>query len=152
MQIANIEFCAPDDIDELYAVECACFDSPWKRYILQNDLEELGASIYLKAVLNGVIAGYGVLSRSDIESHLQNLAVLSGYRRQGIASQLVLGFEGISEDWGCKRMRLEVRSSNYAARDFYSKIGFVYLHREKNYYVDGEDALILTAKLPLSIK
>jgi ribosomal-protein-alanine N-acetyltransferase len=151
MQIAEIDFCSPMDLDELYAVECACFPSPWKRYVLQNDLEDLGGVVYLKAVIGGGIAGYGVLSRNETESYLQNLAVLPDFRRMGVALQLMIGFDGISAEWGCRKMRLEVRSSNRPARDFYAKMGFAYVSRSKGYYSDGEDALILTARLPLRI-
>ncbi|MDR1885934.1 MAG: ribosomal protein S18-alanine N-acetyltransferase [Synergistaceae bacterium] len=152
MQIADIDFCVPGDIDELYAIECACFPSPWKRYLLENDLSELGEVVYLKALLNGVIVGYGVLGRNETESYLQNLAVSPEHRRLGIASQLMLGFDGISAEWGCRRMRLEVRSSNTSARDFYARIGFIYQSRSRGYYSNGEDALILAARLPLKIK
>jgi ribosomal-protein-alanine N-acetyltransferase len=151
MQIVDIDFCGPEDLDALYDVECECFPSPWKRYILEHDLDDLGGVIYLKAVTQGKIVGYGVLSRNDRDSHLQNLAVLTEYRRLGIASQLMIGFDGISEEWGCRRMWLEVRSSNKIARDFYAKIGFSYRSRSRGYYSDGEDALILTAKLPLRV-
>jgi ribosomal-protein-alanine N-acetyltransferase len=151
MQVVDIDFCGIDDLDVLYAVECASFASPWKRYMLKNDLEDIGGVVYLKAVINGGIAGYGVLGRNERDSHLQNLAVLPEYRRLGIASQLMMGFDGISEEWGCVRMCLEVRSSNRAARDFYAKMGFSYQSRSIGYYSDGEDALILTAKLPLRV-
>jgi ribosomal-protein-alanine N-acetyltransferase len=151
MQIADIDFCGPEDLEDLYAVELACFSSPWKRYMLENDLEDLGGVVYLKAIINGGIAGYGVLGRNDRDSHLQNLAVLPEYRRLGIASQIMIGFDGISEEWGCGRMYLEVRASNRIARDFYARMGFSYNSRSAGYYSDGEDALILTAKLPLRI-
>jgi ribosomal-protein-alanine N-acetyltransferase len=119
--------------------------------MLENDLDNLGEIIYLKAVMLGKIIGYGVVSRNDWDSHLQNLAVLAEYRRLGIASQLMIGFDRISEEWGCRRMWLEVRSSNKIAKNFYAKIGFSYRSISRGYYSDGEDALILTAKLPLKV-
>ncbi|MDR3355203.1 MAG: GNAT family N-acetyltransferase [Synergistaceae bacterium] len=152
MQIVDIDFCGIEDLDVLYAVECACFASPWKRYMLESDLQDLGGVVYLKAVAGGgIIAGYGVLSRNDRDSHLQNLAVLPEYRRLGVASQLMIGFDEISEEWGCMRMCLEVRVSNKIARDFYAKIGFSYHSISIGYYADGEDALNLTAKIPLRV-
>jgi ribosomal protein S18 acetylase RimI-like enzyme len=106
----------------------------------------------MKAILGVFIAGYGVLGRNEGVSHLLNLAVLPDYRRMGIASQLMLAFEEIAVEWECRRMRLEVRSSNRLARDFYAKLGFTYKSRARGYYANGEDALILVARLPLSIK
>ncbi|MDR1510851.1 MAG: ribosomal protein S18-alanine N-acetyltransferase [Synergistaceae bacterium] len=151
MQIVDIDFCVPDDIRSLVEIEEVCFDIPWEEYMIERDLNEPGNAIYLKAVIKGTIAGYGVLGRADDTAHLMNLAVLPEYRRQGIALQLMTAFGEISEDWRCRRMCLEVRSSNNIARDFYASIGFVYLSRIKGYYVDREDALVLTARLPLRI-
>jgi ribosomal-protein-alanine N-acetyltransferase len=149
MQIADIEFCGPGDFEEIFAVESACFDMPWSRHVIRYDLDNMGELVYMKAVLKDFIAGYGVLGRGEGVSHLLNLAVLPEFRRSGIASQLMLAFEEISLIWGCGRMRLEVRSSNALARDFYAKFGFVYKMRAKKYYANGEDALVLVARLPL---
>jgi ribosomal-protein-alanine N-acetyltransferase len=152
MQIADIEFCGPGDFDEICAVESACFDMPWPRHVIRYDLDNLGELVYIKAILKDFIAGYGVLGRSEDVSHLLNLAVLPEFRRSGIASQLMLAFEEIALVWGCRRMRLEVRSSNVLARDFYAKFGFAYKNRVKKYYANGEDALVLVARLPFVVK
>jgi ribosomal-protein-alanine N-acetyltransferase len=151
MRIADIDFCVPGDLNELCAIEAVCFDTPWNRHVIAGDLEDPGGLIYVKALLTGVIAGYGVLGRSEDVSHLMNLAVRPEYRRMGIASQLMLSFGEISREWECRRMRLEVRSSNREARDFYAKLGFIYKMRIRKYYVNGEDALVLVARLPLVI-
>lgn len=152
MQIADIDFCRPADADALYAIERACFDTPWERHILERDLAEQGTIVYMKALFKGTIVGYGVLERKGALAHLLNLAVLEDYRRQGIASQLMLAFDEIaSSAWCCRRMRLEVRSSNRAARDFYARLGFCYAKRIRGYYAGREDALILIARMPLNV-
>ena len=151
MQIADIEFCSIEDLDDISAVESACFDLPWSAALIENDLENQGLFIYMKALCGGDVVGYGAVSRRDRSAHLMNLAVLPEFRRQGVASQLMLAFQEIAFEWGCDRMTLEVRSSNHDARNFYSKLGFSYVTRARSYYSDGEDALILSAKLPLDI-
>ncbi len=151
MQIAEIDFCKPDDADELFAIERASFDLPWERHMIAYDLENQGLVAYMKATLRDAIAGYAVLSRDEGASHLLNIAVLPQYQRRGIAKQLFLSLEVLSEEWGYRRMRLEVRASNRVARDFYASIGFIYHARRKGYYVNGEDALVLVARLPLKI-
>jgi ribosomal-protein-alanine N-acetyltransferase len=151
MQIAEIDFCAPGDADRLFEIEQACFDYPWERQMIEYGLENQGPAAYMKASFKNMIAGYAVLSRDGNLSHLQNVAVLPRFRRLGVAKQLLLAVEVLSEEWGYRRMRLEVRASNRIARDFYAAIGFVYHMRRKNYYISGEDALILVARLPLKI-
>jgi ribosomal protein S18 acetylase RimI-like enzyme len=80
-----------------------------------------------------------------------NIAVLPEYRRQGVALQMMAAFDVLAHEWLCKRMYLEVRASNRGARAFYSEIGFIYSSRIKGYYADGEDALMLIARLPLKL-
>jgi ribosomal-protein-alanine N-acetyltransferase len=80
-----------------------------------------------------------------------NLAVRPDFRRMGVASQLMLGMNEVSAEWQCRRMKLEVRSSNRDARDFYSSLGFSYVTRLKGYYSGVEDALVLVARLPIVI-
>lgn len=152
MRIVDIDFCSPDDLDELYELECACFDQPWQKRMIEHDLNNQGLVVYMKAVLEDRIVGYLVLSRGEDVCHLLNIAVLPAFRRLGVAKQLFLALEVMAGEWECKRAKLEVRSSNRMARDFYAGIGFVYHSRLKGYYADGEDALVLVARLPLKIK
>lgn len=151
MQIADIDFCVPGDAAELYAIECECFEQPWERHVIEADLFNLGAIIYLKASFKDEIAGYGVLTRQQRTSHLLNLGVRADFRGRGVATQLMLALGEISLEWRCTRMRLEVRSSNRGARDFYAQLGFQYMTRMRGYYEDGEDALVLASRLPLAI-
>lgn len=151
MQIADIAFCEPRDLTELYAIEEACFKQPRERKLLEYDLANPGRAVYLKALFKDVIAGFGAASREGRVIHLVNLAVPEVFRRQGVASQLMIAFCEIAQEWGCARMRLEVRSSNRGARDFYANLGFAYATRLYGYYADGEDALALASRLPFVI-
>ncbi|MDR3321924.1 MAG: ribosomal protein S18-alanine N-acetyltransferase [Synergistaceae bacterium] len=151
MQIADIDFCVPADADELYEVERSCFDVPWSRHFIAKDLENLGVSVYLKAMLHCEIAGYGVLTRDGDAAHLMNIAVLPGFRGMGVALQLMIAFDEIAIDWQCDRMNLEVRAANQRARKFYDELGFKFKKKTARFYSDGEDAFILVAKLPLPI-
>ena len=151
MQIVDIDFCVPGDVKSLLAIEAACFDIPWEEHLIVSDLNGPSSSIYLKATVKETIAGYGVLGVEGDTAHLMNLAVLPEYRQHGIALQLMAGFDEISREWDCKRMCLEVRSSNVIARNFYASLGFVYSSRVKGYYANGEDALILVARIPLKL-
>jgi ribosomal-protein-alanine acetyltransferase len=151
MQIADIGFCAPEDLDAICEIERMCFPSPWERDVLENDLRNrLGQLAYIKASLLAIPVGYAVLGRAARAAHLMNLAVHPDARNRGIGTQLMLAAETIAEEWGDSRMRLEVRASDRGVRDFYARLGFVYTAREKGYYAGGtEDALIMVCRLPL---
>ncbi|MDR1021436.1 MAG: ribosomal protein S18-alanine N-acetyltransferase [Synergistaceae bacterium] len=152
MLIADIDFCAQADLGQLVSIEEACFEQPWDRRVIEHDLANPGQVAYLKATLAGRIAGYGVLGRGYGAAHLMNIAVHPDYRSRCVGLQLMMSFDEIAREWGCGRMRLEVRSGNAAARDFYSKLGFAYMKRERKYYANGEDAIVMVARLPLPIK
>jgi ribosomal-protein-alanine N-acetyltransferase len=149
MQIADLDFCVPEDLESLVAIEKACFAVPWEEDLIAADLDGRGSSAYLKASFKDIVVGYGVLGQNGNLAHLMNIAVLPEYRRRGVALQLMGAFDVLAGEWLCKRMYLEVRASNARARAFYTALGFTYSSRVKRYYSDGEDALMLVARIPL---
>lgn len=149
---AEIDFCTPQDAHRLHEIETASFDHPWMKHMIEYGLDEQGAAVFMKASLKEIAVGYAVIARDEGFARLINLAVLPEYRRMAIASQLLIAVETMSQEWGYKKMSLEVRPSNQAARDLYAKVGFEFTARRRAYYSNGEDALVLTARLPLNIK
>ena len=84
------------------------------------------------------------------ELHILNIAVNKKYREQGLATMLLKKIEQI---FGCgKLMLLEVRVSNSAAMSLYKKLGFKELYRRKNYYPDGEDAIVMEKKACVTVE
>ncbi len=56
--------------------------------------------------------------------YLSNLAVHPKYRRHGVASELLLSCEKVSQEWGFKDLYLHVLENNYQARQLYFKLGY----------------------------
>lgn len=56
--------------------------------------------------------------------YLSNLAVHPKYRRQGVASRLLLASEEIVLSWGFQDLYLHVLESNYQARQLYFNSGY----------------------------
>ncbi|KUK40087.1 MAG: [ribosomal protein S18]-alanine N-acetyltransferase [Synergistaceae bacterium] len=98
-----------------------------------------------------MICGFSAFSRKRRTLRVMNLAVLPEYRRQGVASQLLLAMEEMAKLWGCKEMALEVRESNYGAQALYARFGFYKARRLGRYYSDGEAAFLMKARLPLRV-
>ncbi len=63
-------------------------------------------------------------SKSKSFPYLSNLAVHPKYRRNGVASGLLLRCEQISQDWGFQDLYLHVLESNYQARQLYFQLGY----------------------------
>ncbi|MEO1210140.1 MAG: N-acetyltransferase [Cyanobacteria bacterium J06638_20] len=64
--------------------------------------------------------------------YLSNLAVMSTYRRHGIASRMIAACETTAKQWGYQDLYLHVLENNDAAVTLYQKLGFVTYRRELN--------------------
>ena len=70
------------------------------------------------------IAGFGIMSYLDDDAHLLLFAVDHLKRRQGIGTALLLWLEDVARAAGSRRIRVEARRDNEAARNFYSEHGY----------------------------
>jgi ribosomal-protein-alanine acetyltransferase len=92
----------------------------------------------------GIVRGLVVFRTMVDEAEILNLAVDSTRRRRGIGSRLIKDALAASKTAGVKRIFLEVRDSNDAARKFYLRMGFTEVGRRRKYYSEPmEDALVL---------
>ena len=90
------------------------------------------------------VAGFVVALCLGQEWEIENIVVDSVLRRRGCAKLLLHELLGHASHEGAKRVLLEVRESNEAARALYAQWGFEMIGRRKNYYRDPEeDALLL---------
>ncbi|WP_071590875.1 GNAT family N-acetyltransferase [Synechococcus sp. PCC 7336] len=64
--------------------------------------------------------------------YIANLAVLPHWRRQGVASQLLVGAEAVAIGWGGECIYLHVLDSNGSARSLYTRAGYSTLGRQPN--------------------
>ena len=88
-----------------------------------------------------VIACAGAELDSDT-AEIESLAVDPEYRRQSVATILLLKLLDAIKKRGATFIVLEVRPSNKAAIALYKSFGFQIVEREKDYYSD-EDAWIM---------
>jgi [ribosomal protein S18]-alanine N-acetyltransferase len=92
----------------------------------------------------GFVAGKFIAGEGEIE----NVVVAAAHRQRGIASALLLYFLREAHDRGIRRVLLEVRESNHAARQLYLKHGFKESGKRKKYYSNPEeDAVLLELKI-----
>ena len=77
------------------------------------------------------------------------LIVDSKYRRMGIGRQLLAAVGDCAMYLHFRRLRLKVRKSNSGAISLYSQMSFVGETVRRGYYSNGEDAIVMSAGLPL---
>lgn len=153
MYVPEIRFCDSADLPALFALN-ACSGAPWPEAVIRSDLRE-GADVeltYLGAFSTAVgeeLLGYAVLGREERFGLLMALTVHPGFRRLGIGSQLLNSVCECALYLGMGRLRLRVRQSNAAAIALYEGMSFRREARCPAYYSNGEDAILMSAPLPL---
>lgn len=89
------------------------------------------------AIIEDEIVGYGIFHDAIDIIELIKIGVLPEKQRQGIGEKIMAEIEEIRD------ILLEVRESNKKAINFYKKLGFKECSKRKNYYRDGETAIIM---------
>ncbi|MDI6820277.1 MAG: ribosomal protein S18-alanine N-acetyltransferase [Candidatus Hodarchaeaceae archaeon] len=132
------------DMQAILDIEYRCFPDPYPLSLL-NRLREMHPDGFLVAELDGEVVGYiiGVI-RWGASGHILAIAVDPPYRRRGIGSALIVNMLDRLKAKGAKGVRLEVRKSNFAARQFYLGLGFNEREEIPYYYEDGEAAVVMT--------
>ena len=133
----------PSDLPAAMEIDSLCLPRPWSEAVWREELES-PFGLYLILEEGGEIFGQiGVRHVLD-ELHITTLAVRPERRRQGHARTLVGA--ALAAFPGARRVHLEVRPSNAAARDLYETLGFATTGLRRRYYGD-EDALLMTLDL-----
>jgi ribosomal-protein-alanine N-acetyltransferase len=131
------------DLQQVMAIETACFSSPWSRSSFLFELQSKDSCCILARLGNKVV-GYGIGWFVLDELHIINIAVRSDWRRRGIGNKLLKFILSKAEAKGCRRATLELRASNEAARMLYEQHGFRPVAMRKAYYRRPlEDAVLM---------
>ncbi len=130
----KIRRCREEDLEEVYKIETLSFKFAYPRLLFYDYLKKL----FFVLEDNGKIIGYVM---ADEERNLiVSIAVHPEYRRKGYGKMLM--------EHVLKFMRgkviLQVRKSNEAAINFYKKLGFRRVGEIRKYYIDGEDAILMS--------
>jgi [ribosomal protein S18]-alanine N-acetyltransferase len=134
------------DLPVVMEVARASLPQPWSEPVWREELASV-FGLYLVLQLGNDVSGFVGVKRVADEAHIMTLAVPPASRRRGLGRALVKAALADPALAGVRRVHLEVRPSNEAARALYASLGFGETGRRKNYYGD-EDALLMTLDLP----
>ena len=136
----NIRPVRQDDIERVSILEQASFNDPYQSYFL-SELARDNPDTFLVLTLNNKIVGYGIIDHWEDHDHLISIAVHPDNRRKGFGEAILVELEKRASKE--RPLRLEVRESNMAALQLYSKRGFTKIGLAEGYYSDGEDAVVM---------
>ena len=136
------------DAVEIYELEKVIFTK--EAWSLSQVKEELGGArrLYIGAVSGEAegkeqFVGYGGIALGDESADIHTIAVVEGFRRQGIAKRLMARLERWAKDQGAKKLLLEMRVGNDEAKPLYESLGYEEISRRKDYYAPGMDAIVM---------
>ena len=130
------------DIDQLVAIEELCYDQPWPREAFEEEIEREDVGIGMVAEDEGLVVGFLTGMAVVDEFHMHNLAVHPDFRGRGVARGLIKAAESLCRQRDFRRILLEVREDNEAARNLYLGLGFEAADSRKDYYGPGQNAYI----------
>lgn len=135
-----------DDLPAVLRIAEASLTKPWSEAIWRDELSS-PFGLYLVLEDGGGLTGFiGVKHVAD-ETHVMTVAVVPERRGRGHGRSLVEAALGSPASRATRRVHLEVRPSNAAARTLYASLGFVETGVRKRYY-GNEDAVLMTLELP----
>lgn len=132
-----------EDLDQIFACECACFDNPWTLSMLYEEICENPTTIYLVMTAADRVVGYCGAHIVLDEAHITNVCVLPDYRGCGLAKRMMRALQEEARMHGASAMTLEVGVTNKAAQRLYRECGFSVQGIRRKYYNGREDAYIM---------
>ena len=136
------------DLPEVMETDRRSLPKPWSEEIWREELSS-PFGLYMVLAEGGALSGHVGLKLIFDEVHVMTLAVRPERRRRGLGQALVEAALADPASAGARRVYLEVRPSNLAARALYSSLGFTETGVRPRYYGD-EDALLMTLDLAKS--
>lgn len=156
MYVPEIDFLTFENLPEILRInaESSC---SWPEEVVRADLKKDSdnETTYIGAfatTAEAPLLGYAVLGREKRAGLLMALVVESLYRRMGIGRQLLIAVSDCALYLNFRRIKLKVRKSNSGAIALYSQMSFIGETVRRGYYSNGEDAIIMSAGLPLKFR
>lgn len=148
----------PDDLEKVMHINQVCLPENYSTFFFMEIYErypetfvvaEIGDEIvgYIMCRIETGLPDFGLLGITR-RGHVISIAVLPEHQRKGIGEALIREAMIHMRVYKAKDCYLEVRVSNDPAISLYKKLGFDTSRTVRGYYADGEDATIMTRKLP----
>jgi len=134
---------AKEHLSDIVRIEKVSNSSPWSEQSFRSELTN-PQSVFLVALVNGEVVGFGGLWLVVDEAHITTVAVDPERRHQGIGRKLMLELLELAGARGMTCSTLEVRAGNEAALKLYESLGYVRASCRRMYYPDNdEDAVVM---------
>ena len=132
-------------------MEHQLFSDAWSEKSILETMDQTN-TICLIAEKAGRTAGYLLAYTAADEAEIARIAVVKELQRQGAARALLTELESVCGSEGIKKILLDVRSGNSAARALYENAGFKEDGIRQRFYEDPvEDAILMSRELEINV-
>ena len=135
---------------EVLRLNLRCFKNGenYTKYTFSYLFNEPRSLSYQLVSAAGEMAAFAfVLLDQNGTAHLTTIGVAPEHRRRGLASRLLSHLDEVLRVKGVSTIILELRVSNFAARNLYNEAGYSIVNRIGRYYSDGEDCFLMLKSL-----
>ena len=124
---------------EISLIESRIHRNPWSQEQIKESFQNKN-NLVIGVFNQDELIGYCFILIAQTEAEILNIAIDINFQRKGLGEILLKEcFERLKSQQA-KNLFLEVRESNHAAKNLYSKMGFKTIGIRKNYYSNNEDA------------
>lgn len=119
------------------------FDDFWNFEIFKEELANTN-SMYLVLKYENEIVSFGGIKFILDEADIMNIVTKKDKRNQGFAKFLLNELITMAKEQNCKTITLEVNENNLPAIKLYKNFKFKEIGKRKNYYKNGDTAILMT--------
>ncbi len=136
----------PNDLEEIKQNLQTDFDDFWNFEIFKEELVN-NNSIYLVLKYENEIVAFGGIKIILDEADIMNIVTKKDKRNLGFAGLLLNELINLAKKKNCKTITLEVNENNLPAIKLYKNFNFKEVGKRKNYYQNGDTAILMTLEL-----
>lgn len=135
-----------DDILKIVELEESTLNTSLGALMLKDSLENEMAYFFVDEENEKILAYISTMFDGSCVEIL-NFCVKKELQHKGLGTKMLSFINNYFYQLKAKNMILEVRNNNISAINIYEKFGFKKIHVRKNYYSNGDDALVLNKEL-----
>lgn len=134
------------DLEEIKNTLQTDFDDFWNFEIFKEELANNNSSYLVLRYDNEIVCFGGIKIILD-EANIMDIVTRKDKRNQGFARFVLNELISISKEQNCTSITLEVNENNLPAIHLYELFDFKEVGRRKNYYKNGDTAILMTREL-----
>ncbi len=134
-----------EDAAAVAEMEHQMFSDAWSEKSILETISQPN-SVCLLAEKAGRAAGYLLAYTAADEAEIARIGSVREFRRQGVAKTLLAELESVGRTRGIRKILLDVRCGNEAARGLYEKCGFQEDGIRQRFYENPEEDAVLMSR------